>query len=86
MAHLFWKPSSSVRLNLGSSVLVLKKDLQYKSTAHVRRIVLDDECNLTRAELDLFGKGAWIWLKDRFHTKRWQIHARKHVNIQVASF
>ena len=44
---------SSVRLNLVSSPLVLKKDLQCKLTVQLRINVFNDETNLTRTELDI---------------------------------
>ena len=44
--------SSSVRLNLGASFLVLRQDLRYKLNVHLLLIVFHDEPNFTRTELE----------------------------------
>jgi hypothetical protein len=46
-------PSSSVRVNLGSSLLVLKQGLKYKLNVHLRLNVFYYEPKLTRTELDV---------------------------------
>jgi len=53
--HIFWfrkrKASpSSVRLDLGSSLLVLNQDIQYKLNVHLRRNAFNVKPNLTRTE------------------------------------
>ena len=47
--------SSSVRVNMDSSLLVLKQDLQYKSIVHLPLNVLNKEPDLTRTELGDLG-------------------------------
>jgi hypothetical protein len=49
--------SSSFRVNLGSSLLVVKQGLQYKLNVHLYLNVFYDEPNFTRTEPD-FGAAA----------------------------
>ena len=48
----WWWIPSSVRLNLGSALIVWKKDLQYKLSVHLRLNVFNYEPNLIPTELE----------------------------------
>ena len=58
--------SSSVRLNLASSLIISKKDILYKLTVLLRLYVLNDETTSTRTELGIRSKlvlnqqGQWM--------------------------
>ena len=71
---------SSTRLNLDSSLGVLKKGIQDESIVHLRLDISNEEPNITRTELAVGDTGLWFTQVNGFGLRT------QHFNLRIISY